>query len=186
MLGKGVKPVLRAVMDFVGFPFLELVYLLMIFPFVNRTDKAGKAFLTGTAVGGGILIVIILLSILVLGVSYTELQQYPLYALGQKITIAGYIERMELIVAGFWIITIFFKGVICNYTMTLGLAQVLDLRDYRPITIPLGICALLFSLMIPNIVSFMKFTNEIWFFHILPFGGLFPLLLFGLAAIKNS
>lgn len=185
VLGEGVKPVLRAVVDFVGFPFLELIYLLMIFPYVNQVEKAGRAFLIGTAVGGGILIVTIFLAILVLGVSYIEIQQYPLYVLGQKINLGGYIERMELIVAGFWIITIFFKGVICYYTMVLGLAQVLDLQDYRSITLPVGICAILFSFMIPNVSYFMKFTSEIWFFHILPFGAILPFSLFCIATFKN-
>jgi spore germination protein KB len=163
ILAEGVKPVLRSTFTFLGLPFLELVVFLMIFPYVNRTKKAGKAFLVGTLLGGVVIIIITALSIFVLGADFTARNSYPSYVLAKKINVGDFLERLEAIVAGIWFITIFFKLTICFYATALGLTQTLKLQDYRPLLLPLGVLLIVLSLVVsPNFTYFHTFIATIW------------------------
>ncbi|MCF6411601.1 GerAB/ArcD/ProY family transporter [Pseudalkalibacillus salsuginis] len=187
ILEVGVKPLLRSAIPFIEFPFLELVIFLMIFPYVNRTKDAGKAFLTGTSVGGIMLIILTVLAILVIGVDLISLELYPTYELAKKINIGDFLQRIEAIVAVLWFISIYFKLTICFYTSVLALAQTFKLKDYRPLTLPLGMILIVYSLIVsPNIVYNITFTPKV----MIPYGlivGLFlPLLLLGVASFRKK
>lgn len=187
MLEQGIKPVLRSAIPFIGFPFLELVIFLLIFPYVNRTQEAGNVFLVGTLIGGIILILLTVLSILILGVDVTARHHYPSYVLAKKINIAHFLQRVEAIVAGMWFVSIFFKLTICFYASNLALAQTLKLKDYRPLTLPLGMILIIFSLVVsPNIVYNMTVTPKAWTPHVLIVGFFLPLLLLVVTAFRKK
>ena len=153
VLEEGIKPVLRAAFPFIGLPFLELVVFLMIFPYVNKTKQAEKAFFVGTLIGGIILILITLLTVFVLGSDFAGRQIYPSYILAKKVNIGDFIQRIEALMAGIWFITIFFKLTICFYASALGLAQICKLKDYRALTFPLGMLLVVLSLVTSPILS---------------------------------
>lgn len=187
MLEEGLKPVLRATFTFLGLPFLELVVFLMIFPYVNKRKQASKAFLVGTCLGGGVIIIITVFSILVLGADFTARNIYPAYILAKKINVGDFLERLEAIVAGIWFITIFFKLTICFYATALGLAQTLKLKDYRPLLLPLGMLVIVFSLVAsPNITYFQTFIATIWTPYSLTFGLFLPLLLLVVGKLRHN
>ncbi|MGM0879101.1 MAG: GerAB/ArcD/ProY family transporter [Bacillota bacterium] len=188
ILEEGMKPVLRSALPFIEFPFMELVIFLMIFPYVNKPKEAGKAFFTGTWMGGVVLILLTALSILVMDADQTTRNLYPSYSLAKKINIGNFLQRIEAIVAIMWFIAIFFKLTICFYVSTLSLAQILKLKEYRMLVFPLGMILNVLSLVVsPNIVYNITLTFNHWG---LPYGftyGLFlPLLLLGVAAFRKK
>ncbi|CAM4320397.1 spore germination protein [Paenibacillus alkaliterrae] len=186
ILGEGIKPIMRGAFPFLGLPFLELVVFLMIFPYVNKTKEAAKALFVGTLIGGIVIIVITMLTIIVLGSDLAARQIYPSFVLSKKVNIANFLQRVENIMAGIWFLTIYFKLTICFYASALGLAQTLKLRDYRVVTFPLGMILVVLSLVAsPNIVYFLTFVKEIWTPYSLTYGLLLPLILLGVAAIRK-
>ncbi|MBT2700846.1 endospore germination permease [Bacillus sp. ISL-40] len=185
VFAKGANPVIRAAFMQLGVPYLELVLFLMIFPYVNRIKEAGKAFFAGSLIGGIIIFSITLLSILVLGAEATENEHVPSYILAQKIDIGEFLQRIEAIMAGLWIITIFFKLQICYYVSALVLAQTLEMRDYRPLTLPFAMILVVLSLVIaPDISYLVNFIANIWTPYSFVFGLYMPLFLFVIAKIK--
>ena len=55
--------------------------------------------------------------------------------------------------AALWIISLYFKMVVYFFASVLGLAQILNLKDYRPLTYPLGLIVIALSTIIfPNII----------------------------------
>lgn len=187
MLGKGITPVLSASFPYIAFPFLELVLLLMIFPKVKQPKQAGKAFLSGTLIGGTVLFVITLLSILVMGAENTASEIYASFELAKKIEIGEFIQRVEAIIAGVWFITIFLKLILCFYITVLTLSQTLSLSDYRLLTLPIGMILYAVSIIIaPNLSYLISFDTTVWPFYALTFGLLFPLMLLGIAAFRKK
>lgn len=187
VLAEGIKPVLRATFTFLGLPFLELVVFLMIYPYVNRTKEARTAFWAGTLIGGTVLILISAATILVIGPDLTARQIFPSYVLAKKINIGNFLQRVEAIMAGIWFITIFFKLSICFYASSLGLAQTLQLKDYRFLTLPLGMILLVLSLVSsPNFVYFKTFVAEIWTPYSLTYGLFLPLLMLGVTIFREK
>ncbi|MEW9674213.1 endospore germination permease [Ammoniphilus sp. 3BR4] len=187
VLAKGANPILHAAFMLMGFPFLELVLFLMILPYVNQIKEAGRSFLAGTLIGGIVIVSITLLAVLVLGAEETANEHFPSYTLAQKIDIANFIQRVEAIMAGLWIITIFFKLQICYYVSALVLAQTLEMHDYRPLTLPMAVILVVLALVIaPDMSYFINFVATIWTPYSLVFGLFMPLFLLVIAKIKQK
>ncbi|UUZ95404.1 endospore germination permease [Paenibacillus sp. P25] len=108
----GMKPVIRAVIPFVGIPYLELVLFLMIIPYVSDTEKAKSSLVKGMLVGSSTLFTVIVLSILVLGPELTARETYPSYALVKKINVGHFLQRIEAIMAAVWFLTIYIKATV--------------------------------------------------------------------------
>ncbi|WP_028401564.1 GerAB/ArcD/ProY family transporter [Ectobacillus panaciterrae] len=153
VFGTNPKALLKAALNVSETSSFTCVVLLMIFPaFVNQSKTAGKSFLVGYFIGGVVMIVITFLSVAVLGADTTARQHYPSYALARKINIGHFIQRVEAMLAIMWFISIYFKMVLYFYATALGIAQILHIKDYRPLTFPLGMISVVFSLGIyPNV-----------------------------------
>ncbi|AXN40694.1 spore gernimation protein [Peribacillus butanolivorans] len=184
---EGIKPVLIAGIHFLSFPFLDTVIFLMIFPYVNWTQKAGKSLYKAILLGGIFLSVIIFLSILVLGVDQAARQIYSTYFLAKKINVGDFVTRIEAIVAGIWFISTFFKMSMLFYVLNLGIAQILNLKDYRFLTLPLGMILLVFSLVsVPNTAYLGEYILKTGYIFTATFGLLLPLLLLAVDTLRKK
>lgn len=183
----GMKPILRGSIFYISFSTLPLIPLLMIFPtHVNNLKVGKKSFLMGTLIGGIIVSLIVTFSVLVLGHSITARNAFPSYILAKKISIADFLERIEAIIAVLWIITMFFKTILFFYGSVLGLAQILNLKDYRRITLPMGMILVVLSLVVyPNSTYAATWNTTTWVPVILTFGFLYPLVLLIISKIRK-
>ncbi|WLR50538.1 endospore germination permease [Bacillus tianshenii] len=182
----GFKPIISTSLPFIGSPFLELVVMLMLFPYVNNVKEAKKGFYLGTLIGGVILTAITLLSIIVIGTDLSALNAYPSYVLGKKIEIAGFLEGVEIIVAVIWMITIYFKLAVLLYASALGIAQIIELNDYKPLLYPLGMIMVVLSIIsYPNVAYFQEFIGEIWYLFAATFGLFLPFIYWIGSAVKK-
>ncbi|MCT8139426.1 endospore germination permease [Anaerobacillus sp. CMMVII] len=183
----GFNPIMRGTISNIGIPYLQLIVILMIFPFVEDNKKAKNIFILGVFLGGVILIVIILYSILTLGVILSEIKYYPPYFMAQKISIGDIVERLEVLISGTWFITIFFKTTILLYAVNLGLSQVFNYKNSRPMIFGLSYLLLILTQFItPNVVYFNDFFKKIFPPYTLTFGFLFPLLLLSIYLIRRK
>ena len=175
---EGLKPIIKGSYHILGLPYLELFIFLMITPYVTEKANMNKAFYSGTLIGGIVLTIVILLSILVLGADISAKQSYTTYILGKKIRIGRFLERIEAIIAIIWIFTTYFKATICYYGLSLGLAQVLGLKSYKILLFPLAFLIITFSIFShPDIVHFNNFTAKTWTPYSLTICFFLPLLL---------
>ncbi|MDQ0883545.1 endospore germination permease [Peribacillus sp. V2I11] len=187
MLEEGIKPLFRAVIPYIGSTFLELVVFLMFVPYNNRIQNIGKALWIGTLMGGIMLTIISLLTILVIGADLTESQVYPSYVLAKKINVGNFLTRIEVMMAIIWFLTIFFKLTVFLYATALSLAQTLKLKAYRFLTLPLGMILVVFTLVLnPNLIYIKTFNKDILIYYSLTYGLFFPLLLLGVAVIRKK
>lgn len=161
IFGEGLKPVLKGSYINLSMPYLQLAIFLMVTPFVTDKNKMKKAFYKGTVVGGILLTLLVMFSILVLGADITARQATATYVLGKKISIGDFLERIEVIVAIIWILTIYFKLTICYYALVLGIAQVLGLKSYKIFLFPLAFIIIPFSIFIhPNVVHVSNYIAK--------------------------
>lgn len=182
---EGLKPILRATIPFFGLQ--QSVIFLMLFPTVNRTKSAGKALFSGTLLAGIMIILITLMNILVLGADLTARNAYSTYALAKKISIGNFVERLESVVAGVWFLTIFFKVTICFYASALGLAQICNLKEFRPLLVPLGVIMVALGLASnPNQTYIETFIAKTWPSFALMFMLFLPLFLLGITILKGK
>lgn len=128
----------------------------------------------------------IVLSILVLGPENTASRTFPSYALAQRISIGNFLQRIEIIMAFMWISSIYIRTFMYFYTTVVGLAQILKIKDHRPLILPMGIIIIGLSQIVhPDIVHSTNYNNEIWPIFSFIFTILLPILLLIVAVIRN-
>src|SRR5690606_16307962 len=109
----------------------------------------------------------------------------PLMSAARYISIGGCREHLESLIMACWVAGIFVKLCVLYYALALGTAQWLNLSDYRPIVLPLGL--LLTGMAIwtaPNLQEVLKFyATSAPFYETIVQTGL-PLLLLLAALIR--
>ena len=136
MFTVSAKEYIRSTYIMAAIPFCELVFLLMVMPYVSSTKKIGRYVLAG----GGIVTLIYLLIIIritaTLGGSsllYTESS----YESVRMIDIGEFLTRLELIVALGLIASIFIKISVLQFVAAQSISELLKLKSYKPLLLPL-------------------------------------------------
>ncbi|MBW5470477.1 endospore germination permease [Brevibacillus formosus] len=186
VLAHGMAPVFGGNFRYMGY-LLETVILIVMFPLVKRPARAAKAYFLGSLFSNLFLTMITAVAILVLGADITVLLAYPSYTLAQKISIGNFFERIEVLMAVIWFITLFIKITVCFYATSRGIAYTLGLRDYRQLTLPLGMIMIVVALAtMPNRPYFDTFVSEIWMPYSLTYGLFLPVLLLSVGALRRK
>ena len=181
------KSLFFSIIRFMSLFSFPLVILLMIFPsVVNVHQSAQKGFYIGNILGGIVLIAIITLSILVLGPANTASRTFPSYSLAQRISIGNFLQRIEVIMATMWIISIYIKTFMYFYTAVIGIAQICKINNHRPLIFPLGMIILGLSQIVhPNIVHLKIYDRDIFPIFSFIFAILLPFVLLLVAKIRK-
>ncbi|WP_248928069.1 GerAB/ArcD/ProY family transporter [Paenibacillus hamazuiensis] len=188
VLESGLKPIGEAAISVAGTASLPFIVLFMIFPSrVSNPDKARKAFLIATGIGGLFIVAITLLTILVLGTDLTERLVYPGYELARKINVGNFVERVESVMAGIWFMGIFYKTSFYLYACIAGLAQMIGIKDYRPLVWPFGMVWVVFSLVVyPDVVYMAEWDTNVFIPYAVFMGLLMPLFVWGVSLCKRK
>lgn len=184
----GTRTIIQSSLPFIETISVNAIVLLMIFPaFVNKIKQAKKSFFIGNLIGGIVIIIFTFLSISVLGAESTAREYYPGYELAKRINVGDFIQRTEGLMAALWIIALYFKATLYFYASVLGIAQIFNLKDYRPLTIPLGMIVVVLSLVIyPNVVYQQNWSATTGLFFSFSIGVFLPLLLVVVYAIRKK
>lgn len=183
----GIKPVLRGTIPITAYTFLEPVVFLMILPYVNKQQQITRSFIHGTLLGGSVIFITILVSILVLGPDLTARDVYPSYNIARRISVGGFFERVEALIALQWMLTFFIKVTLYFYAFILGLSQLLKLKEYRVLTLPTGlILVALAPLIAPNYTYYSTVFENYWVYYVITFGLFLPLVLLCVVMFRRA
>lgn len=163
VLEGGYQPVLKGALAATGFPFAETVLFTMIMPYVNRPGLVGRASQLGVLLGGLLLFSIVLRTLMTIGPGHTAKDWYPVLEAVRMIDIYNFIQRVESVIIINWVGLGFVKIVICFYAFVLGLAQWLNLKDYRPLVLPAGVLMVALSIFL-----YGNYVEEVAFAFISP------------------
>ncbi|KRE93397.1 hypothetical protein ASG89_07875 [Paenibacillus sp. Soil766] len=158
--------------------FSEMVILLMLVSNVTGTTSLTKPILTGYAIGGAILFIIVILCVLVLGPNLMESKYYPTFVLAQKITIGHFLERLEAVMAFLWFISVFYKTLLLFFSLTSGIAELFQLKESHMLTIPIGMLLLVGTVAgTPNIIQYNAILESSYFWFDFVFSISIPFML---------
>ncbi|ADK14708.1 spore gernimation protein [Clostridium autoethanogenum] len=158
----------------ISIPFGEIVVFLMIFPYINNTNKVKKYAFGGLIVGGIFFLSSILENIAVLG-NLIPINFFPSYQVAKLINVGEVITRMEILIALVLLFNEFVKICIFYYAVILSIAQFFKLRSYKPLVVPIGIISVIFSItMFDSPVEHAYIASSIYPIYVIPFIVLFP------------
>jgi len=187
ILEDGIKPVLRGSISITAYTFLEPVVFLMFLPYVNQQQKITKGLLQGCFLGGIIIFLTLSVSILVLGPDLTTRDIYPSYNIARRISVGGFFERVEALIALQWMFTLFIKVTLFFYAFILGISQLFKLKEFRVLTLPTGlILVALAPLIAPNYTYYNTVFDNYWVYYVITFGFFLPLVLLGMAMFQRA
>ncbi|WP_345240839.1 endospore germination permease [Pontibacillus salipaludis] len=156
-----------------------LIVLFMVYPkLVQEKKNVGRKVTIAYILAMLTILAATLITTTVLGVEYTHHHIYPTYVLAKTLNIEGLIQRVEVIIAVSWILTIFFKLSLYFYAAVTALSQVLKVNSYRSLTFPLGIFVIVLSLIVyPSSIYASEWNQTTWIYYSATFGVLYPLLI---------
>ncbi|HHY73238.1 MAG TPA: endospore germination permease [Bacillus bacterium] len=165
--------------------FSEFFLIAFLLPFLKDRQKGLKWGMISVA---SALILLVLANVVVymLFGELTGVFTYPLMVAVRYISIADFLEHLEAIVMAIWVTGTFIKIAVFYYVNVISTAQWLNLSDYRPIVLPIGIILLSFSFWSAhNLQEMSHFLSTIAPFYFLTLQLVFPLFLLCIACIQE-
>lgn len=181
----GIRPILHGGLTPMGWRG-ELFLTLILMPYLTNYKEARTAgykanLLLGVVLGFDIF--------MVLAVFGKEAANYvfPVHALATYISVAGFLERIEAFILALWVAGVTVKVAIWFYCATLVTAQTLNLSDYKPIVLPLGLIQVVWSITIyDNVREMVEFFAKPWITFSAFFELMVPLVILLAAAIRKK
>ncbi len=187
VLENGIIPILKSAVFLICYLTFPVVSIMMIYPInTNNTVEARKSILKGYIWSCFLFFIAMFMSILVLGSKITSVVQYPTYLLAKEINVDIVFTRMEFIIAGVWITTEFMVNIIFFYSGIAGLCELLGLKNYRMLVIPLGLIVSIVSEFVYKDTIYQgKFNAFGWAPYGMTYGLIIPVLLIIVWKVKN-
>lgn len=169
----------------VSISFCDIVVFLMIFPYTADEQKLKKPFLIGIIVTAVQLLVVVLRDILSLGPRVGSSVSAS-FAAARQINLANILTRMDVLVAISLLIAVFTKITIFSYVTILGSAQVLKLRSYKPLVIPIvALAVIIGAVLYPSDMEQVYAAQYVWPFNTIVFEMLLPAVTLATIGIKS-
>lgn len=159
------KDFIQSVHVILTIPFCDIVAFLMIVPYTKDNKKIRKPMLIAISLSTVILLITVMGTTAVLGARMASTTSAT-FAVIREIDIAKVLTRLDVLVAITLLITIFVKVAVFYYATVLGLAQLLKLRSYKPLVVPIGILAAVISAnLYPSDMEQVYCAQFIWPFN---------------------
>lgn len=144
ILHKGIYPILRGAYDTFSFPFGEIVVFAMIFSSSMVKKSLCKVYTLGLLLGGLIVWILSVATMLVLGLNITLINYYPVYVAMGRIDVEK-LESMEVMAAVIFMLGGFIKVSIYLLAASKGIAKTFNFSDYRFLVTPIALLMINFS-----------------------------------------
>lgn len=187
VLYDGLQPVLNASFGLFSFPFAETVLFLCLMGNLRKNGSSYKVYYASLLIGGTVLLIISVRSVLVLGIPTKQIQNFASYAASRLIKIGSFFQRIEASVAIVFIISGYTKTTVCLFTACKGLSSIFNIKEYRNIAAPIGILMTLLSIIIYNDGAEMtQWAVDIYPYYAIPFQIIIPVIIWITAEIKSK
>ncbi|MCZ8517715.1 endospore germination permease [Paenibacillus filicis] len=138
----------------------EIIGMTMILPFLNDRKKAERAILVSMIFISIFFVLITIPVLTVYGIEHAKRLSFPFFQVVKMISIGNFLEHLESIHVGVWVLGVFVKISFYYYMAVLGLKQMFNFKDYKTFVLPMGTILVPLSIMIsPSVVELKEFTG---------------------------
>ncbi len=187
VMEKGIFPVLQG-----GFIYAtrtpEVLGLAMLLPYLNERQKVKTIFIVSFALIAILFVLITIPILTVFGMEEASTRGFPFYGVIRQISVGDFLERIEIIHIGIWTLGNFIKVSLSYYLAVLGLGQLFNLKDYKPLALPAGTVIIPLSILVaPSIIELGEFLSyKIFNWYAMFFTFFIPSLLLLTAVIRKK
>lgn len=186
VLENGITPVLKG-----SFPPSawrgEIVLLVMMLPNLSRPQESRKASAYAVVFLGVVLTLDTMVAVGVFGAELTSHLTFPFFALSRYGQVTMLFQRMEALVVVIWVAGVMVKVALFYYCAVLALAQWLNLKDFKPLVLPVGVILTVWSFTtFENSRELVNLIAKTWPPYAFTFELLIPALLLVVARVRKT
>ena len=161
---------------FLSYPFAECIALLCLSGSIKDGQSKYKAYILGLILGAVFLLSNSLRTILVLGQSAYISSHFPSYIALGTIQISSFIQRIESLFSGLFLMCVFVKLAVCVYCISLGLNSMVKIKRKNMAAIGTTIVmALIAVAAFKNVIELSNFCTRVQMWLALPVQVLVPM-----------
>lgn len=184
VLENGFAPVLLGSLTPLGWVG-EVLLLGMILPYLSKPHQGRKIGIWSVVILGVLLVIDEIANITIFGREVTRLK-YPTFMIPSEILLGGFL-RIDALFVILWTAGLLTKLAIFYYVTVLGTAQLLKLKDYKPIVLPVGVIITALSILsFQNAVEIPPHITKDFPAFAYFYEWLIPLLLLLIAIIRGA
>ncbi len=141
----------------------EIVTMAVLIPYLNKAKEANKIAVTATLITGLFFLIALITDIATFGPIVNAGWLFPGLNKIRVIHLANFLERLEPFIMVIWVAGALVKISVFYWVAVLGSAQWLELKDYKPLVLPVGVILLALSIMIhESILGLFAFLGTFW------------------------
>lgn len=168
----------------------EILFLAMLYPYIsnrNIEDSKKSSFFTCLILSVFFSLIYIFI-VGVLGIEQAKNRVFPFFSIVRAISLADFIQRIDAIYMGIWVLGMYVKISIFYYLSAITTTQVFNLTDFRPVVLPLGtIIVSLSILQSDNIIDLYDFMSyKVYTWYMLFFVTFIPLIIIFISKLKGE
>ncbi|AGL00894.1 GerAB/ArcD/ProY family transporter [Desulfoscipio gibsoniae] len=164
----------------------EIITFAMLIPFLAQPGQTRHTAVITIPLVGLFFTLLAVASVAVFGPVFSNMN-FPVLNAARVINIANFIDRPEPIIMAIWIIGGLLKISIFYYVSVLGFAQWLNLKDYRPLVLPVGVILIALSIAVAeNMLELTHFLGNVSPYELLTFELVIPLTLLLIALVRRQ
>jgi len=149
IMENGVTPVLKGSIPFLSSCVFPLIFLNMVYPVcLEDMKQAKKALFKGYLLGSVTTLIAVTVCVLVMGSSLIANIRFPMYAVNKEISHFVVFSRIEAATVAISLSVSFIAAFSYAYAGIFGLAQLLKIKNYKILILPIG---LLITICSPDI-----------------------------------
>ncbi len=161
----GIVPALRGAYTPTSW-FGEIITLGMIFPFLTQPQRGYRAAVGAHLIIGAFLFAVAVVTVGIFGPELLSRFKFPLIEVVRLISLGDFFERIESLVMIIWVGGVFVKVSVFHYVTVMAAAHTFNLKDYRPLALPLGILNVILSIHlfegVTDLVEFLSTTFPVY------------------------
>jgi spore germination protein KB len=167
--------------------FGEIVTIALVIPYLNRPRESHRAAVTAVLISGVVFMLVVANAIGIFGPDLIEAMVFPGLNKYRIVNLANFLGRFEALAMTAWVTAGFVKISIFYWATLLGVSQVLELKDYRPLVLPVGGVLMAMSMLDhPSALHLQHFEAQVFPFFALTFEVAIPLLLLIAALVRGK
>lgn len=188
VLENGIVPVLKGTVPFLNSLILPIIFLNMLFPKNTGDDKEViKYRLKGYLLGTMSAFIALLMCILVFGSTVTANLRFPLFVSTREINLGVVFSRIEALFVIIWMTTNFVSTFFYFYAGVVGLSQLLGLKSYKTLVLPLILIVFAYSdIIFKNTPYQIEWDILVWTPVIFTYGLILPIVLLIVSKLKKA
>lgn len=141
----------------------EIVTMAVLIPYLDKEKEAFRIAATATLITGFFMLISQVTDIAIFGPEVSARLLFPGLNGIRMIHLANFLERLEPILMAIWVAGALVKISVFYWAAVLGSAQCLELKDYKPLVLPVGVILLALSIMLhDSILDLYVVMGTLW------------------------